>query len=329
MKKASILVLLISMLLLNANMAFAAESNIPTSTQQNQSSVENTSQETENPGITDSAPTSESTNDLETPVEECNHQWTMWKVAIEPECTEVGQEYRKCVLCEQCEFRDVPALGHDWKLVKTVKSTAFKEGKKTWSCSRCSASKTTKISKRKMTSTEKKLKSVTDKYLNGAKYYNCSKMDSCFASTKSSDDYIYIPKINKFFKKYNKKIKWHITGMKKEGKGYKVTVSVTRPDFYKISYSTFLKTYNWALNKWSDKMFDHPNAFVNKFTKLFSKKVNTCDITTDTKTVTFHMVKKNGHWKIKKKNRTMVDIANGYFWKSLEDATYDFIYSLL
>ena len=71
--------------------------------------------------------------------------WTETKAAT---CTEKGTEKHVCSVCKAEEIRDTDALGHDWDAGKvTTPATEEAEGVRTYSCSRCDATKTEAIAK--------------------------------------------------------------------------------------------------------------------------------------------------------------------------------------
>lgn len=72
-----------------------------------------------------------------------------WEQSIAPDCTNNGQEVRKCALCgDAVEQRELTALGHAWGEWTVFKAATFREdGESRKYCSRCNAYKSQRIPK--------------------------------------------------------------------------------------------------------------------------------------------------------------------------------------
>ena len=73
-------------------------------------------------------------------IDALGHEWSEWKVTIEPTETEVGYEARTCAVCGERETREIPALGHTHSLtaVAAVPATCETAGTEAyWKCSGC------------------------------------------------------------------------------------------------------------------------------------------------------------------------------------------------
>lgn len=74
--------------------------------------------------------------------EECQHEYTS-EITIDPTCTEPGEMTYTCPLCGNTYTEEIPALGHDWKLVETVPAVKDEDGNvleyayTLYECSRC------------------------------------------------------------------------------------------------------------------------------------------------------------------------------------------------
>ncbi|MBO2516982.1 MAG: hypothetical protein CW338_06880, partial [Clostridiales bacterium] len=67
------------------------------------------------------------------------HKWGDWQIDTPATCTEKGRKYRVCTRCTTgFEWKDIPALGHDWKLSQTVReATCIQTGSIREKCTRC------------------------------------------------------------------------------------------------------------------------------------------------------------------------------------------------
>lgn len=197
--------------------------------------------------------------------------------------------------------------------------------KKKRTCSRCDKVQRKAIPKRKLTKSEKKAKRVVVRYLNAAKHYKVKRMNKCFAKIPGKYGYPQ-KKIDGVFKKYNKKMKWkvkNITG----GKKYKTVIAwIYLPDFYFPAHDAWYGSLKWAWKKWgvNSNTDSHIKRLLNRFWKKYKIKVKKQKRKYYTTTVKFKLVKKKGKWKIKTKNRLMVDIATAYLNEGKDEGANDF-----
>ena len=70
--------------------------------------------------------------------EECKHDWDEGKVTKEPTCTEKGEKTFTCTKCPATKTEDIPALGHNM-IAHAAKDATFEAAgnKAYWSCDRC------------------------------------------------------------------------------------------------------------------------------------------------------------------------------------------------
>ena len=77
-----------------------------------------------------------------------NHAFTGWVKSSSPTCITVGEERRNCMNCIFFETRVIGALGHTWNSGEvTLMPTIEEVGKKLFTCTACSATKTEDIPK--------------------------------------------------------------------------------------------------------------------------------------------------------------------------------------
>ena len=70
--------------------------------------------------------------------EECKHEWDEGKVTKEPTCTEKGEKTFTCTKCPATKTEDIPALGHNMTAHAAKDATFEAAGNKAyWSCDRC------------------------------------------------------------------------------------------------------------------------------------------------------------------------------------------------
>ena len=204
---------------------------------------------------------------------------------------------------------------HSWSDWETTRNaTPYKEGSKSRICMICYAEQTEIIPKKKLTKNQKKAVNVVKSYLKYAKKFDTKKMKSCFRTYKTITVYDYTVKA---LKKHNKKIRWVMVDVTGNGKIIKVKAKITRPDLYNRVYANYYKWFQWQ--------YRHQNASDAKTESALIKieKPNLKKSTgTSTDTVTFTIVKTKKGWKIKNRNRTMTDIATGFYFKARRDA-YD------
>ena len=82
-------------------------------------------------------------NDMKTPSGEaahaapaCDHVWDAGKVTTEPTCTEKGIKTYTCKKCSATKTEEINALGHDY-VTKRIEPTCTEDGKLEEACSRC------------------------------------------------------------------------------------------------------------------------------------------------------------------------------------------------
>ena len=252
---------------------------------------------------------------------QCDHVWGPWQVYVEPTCDSKGSSERHCEKCYQIESKEIPVKAHSWSPWKMERvPTPYAEGYNIRYCFNCSKEQKQYLPKVKMTINQKKAISVVNTYMKAAKKYDIKKMNRCFASKPKK--YGYPTKnLNNIFKRNNKKaIKWEITNITGNNKKYVVTVKITQPNYYNKIYDIYYDALEYALlnNQSGTKA---GTSAINKMVK----KLKNAKIKKSTETYRFPIIKKNGKWKIEKKNRTIVDIACGYLNVAMNDATDQFL----
>ena len=255
---------------------------------------------------------------------ECNHEWSPWEVISESDCTSKGYEERYCYNCYSYETRDLPLKAHSWSSWSLdQKSTPYVRGYKSRYCTYCDKEERVYLEKTKLTKNQKKAVAVVNTYMKAVKSYNVKKMNSCFAS--KTKKYGYPTKItNKIFKKNNKKIiKWTITNITGGGKKYTVSAKVTQPDYYDTVFDIF---YDTLMDAWNHNK-DGTKAGIRAASKT-AEKLKKRKVKKSTKIYKFSIIKKGSKWKIKKKNRTMVDIACGFQNIAVDDAIDQYLEDL-
>lgn len=243
------------------------------------------------------------------------HNWSKWITEEEATCIEHGTDYRYCGGCGQYEYRETPLGSHswgDWSI--ETKATPYKKGVKVRYCEECDKEQTKSIPKKKLTSNQKKAVKVVNSYMKYVKKFDTKKMKTCFNKYRIVSIYDYI---SKAMKKHNKKVKWSMVDVTGTGKTIKVKAKITRPDLYNRVYNNYYKWYQWQ--------YRNPNASSSKKDNVLIKREKSNiknSIGTSTDTVTFTVVKSSKGWKIKNRNRSMLDISLGFYFKAKDDA-YD------
>lgn len=203
---------------------------------------------------------------------------------------------------------------HNWLSIRTINATDKKEGCKIYECMECFCRKYVVYPKLK------DAKTLVNYYLKDAKKYKWYFLNSYFY--KSSKDY-YFPNVNAYVKRYkkvNKKLSWKIKSVKGTDKKCTVKVRVKIPNLYKARYNS---VYKWAILQ--NKQGLSADYIVKQIQKEYFAKIKKYKGKTKTKTITFSLEKHNGYWYIKKRTRTMVDIATGFMFSSWDDAWADAI----
>ena len=205
-----------------------------------------------------------------------------------------------------------------------TKPTPFEQGEEKRVCSTCRATEYQAIPVREMTDEEKQSQAAVVKYLSAAKKYKVKKMNRCFANKKAKAGYP-TKKIAWIFKKYNKKMSWEVTSISGSGSSYRVKVKVKHPTIYQKTYTTFYNSMEWALDRYlNGHKLPSGSAIAKRFFKKLNEKVREDGVRTTTHNYWFSVKKTSKGWKIKKKNRTLVDIATGVYNEGVDDAAKDF-----
>ena len=254
------------------------------------------------------------------------HKWGDWYISYEPDdCSDKAMMERDCMCCPKEQYYYFQMYPHKWGKWKIYrKSTAYVKGEKYRICHFCENEDSKTLPLRKITKNEKKARKVVNKYMKAAKNYKVKKMNSCFAKKPKTYGYP-TAKIDWVFKKHNKKIKWEILNIKPKGKRIDVKVRVTRPDLYSREFNAMYDALVWAWDKWGTNAQYHGKETGLKALHKFNKRAKKGKIKTKTQTVTFKMIKTSKGWKIQKKTRTIVDIATGYIYKAMDDATDEWL----
>ena len=77
----------------------------------------------------------------QTVVNALGHDWKETSV-VEADCTKAGKRTYTCSRCSETRTEEIPALGHDWVVTSSEEPTCDKGGSRSYSCSRCSETKT-------------------------------------------------------------------------------------------------------------------------------------------------------------------------------------------
>lgn len=256
--------------------------------------------------------------------DEFGHYWSNWSTEDYATCTEPGKEYRYCYECYQEETRLIPANGHDWEDWKILrKATSYHKGKKERYCQECYEHEVKVIPKRALTNNETKAKRVVAKYLKCCKKFNYKKVKSCFHNNKKYVFY-FDSTIKKYLKKHNKRIKWTIKDISGSGNKIKVKARVKYANLYKVSYNAIFN----AVKDYGDGKIGKKDI-EDRFWTNYINGLRKAKYKTRKKTFTFTVIKKHGKWKIKKRTKSIIDIATGRFYEGYDDAGISAAFYLL
>ncbi len=222
----------------------------------------------------------------------------------------------------ECEydFDNDRFYNHQWCFYERKKPTSYKKGLNIYECDHCGCRKYSTIPKRPLTKKEVKVKRVVKRYIQYAKKYNWKKMNKLFKSKKCGYGYPTKSPLPKYYKKYNKKIKYRIRNITGKGKKYTATADVWIPNLYWCMYNAIENEYYYLMDHYSTNAEASGNRILNRYINSVKKS----KAKLKKKRISFKIVKTKKGWKIKKKTITMVDIATGFYASSTYDGEEDY-----
>ncbi len=109
-------------------------------------------------------------------IDALGHDYGEWTVIIEPTCTSVGKETRKCSRCDTTEIQTMNTINHPFgEWIQTTAPTCLEDGEEIRYCSYCDASETRVASAlgHELTKIDKKSPTYTEP--GNSEYWTCSR----------------------------------------------------------------------------------------------------------------------------------------------------------
>lgn len=83
--------------------------------------------------------------DVRSPACSSGHKWDSGSVLTEPTCTEPGTLRQRCKVCRMKKDRELPALGHVWRLTETLAGESIHSSAGRYTCDRCQETKEARL----------------------------------------------------------------------------------------------------------------------------------------------------------------------------------------